>query len=149
MALLAGHSERNLRQKAMDWLLDPGWGGLESESRVQVALDRVVLERDPELAGAWRVALATWDSERARRWVEGEIARAPVPQAMELVSALQANPRTGALIRRLAGRLVDPAPEHALPVPVAAELLPLYGRILVDSVPGDLVPADVAPLVAG
>ncbi len=149
MAQLAGHVDRISRQRAQDWVLDPAWGGLESESRVGVALERVDLETDPDLARAWRLALANWDSERARRWVESEVSRGPEPQALELVGALQANPRAAGLIRRLAGRLVESDPGRGLPVAVAAELLPLYARVLVDAAPGDLVPADVAPLVVG
>ena len=92
MAPLANDRDPLQRQRAMDWILDPAWGALESEPRVQVALERVTLERDPDLARGWRLALATWDSDRARRWVEDEISRAPEPQALELVGALQANP---------------------------------------------------------
>ncbi|MBL4771405.1 MAG: hypothetical protein JKY61_09750 [Planctomycetes bacterium] len=149
MVEMAGHADRVQRIQAMEWLLDPSWGDKAADSRVQVALERVALEPDPEIAGRWRVALAVWDSNPARAWVEREVFRAPVDQALEIVRALQANQRSAALIRRLTGRLVDPEQAGTLAVPVAAQLLPLYARILVDAAPGDFGPADVAPLVAG
>ncbi|MFT4648815.1 MAG: tetratricopeptide (TPR) repeat protein [Glaciecola sp.] len=149
MTELAGRTDRSQRLQAMDWLLDPSWGGQASDSRVRVALQRVALEGDLELARGWRLALATWDSDLARDWVEREISRGDEASALEVVGALQANKQNAALIRRLASRLVDPSQANALAVPIAVELLPLYARTLVDAAPGELAPADVAPIVAG
>ncbi len=146
---LAESPDRAQRFLAMQWFLDPEWGGQASGQRVRVALRRVALETDLALAQGWRKALATWDSDAARSWVESEISNAPLEEALEIAQALQANQQNAGLLRRLAAQLVDPAPDKALPVRVAVEILPLYARILVDAPPAGLVASDVAPLVAG
>ncbi len=148
MVKMADSPDRNERFLALQWFLDPEWGGQASDERVRIALWRVGVEMDLEMARRWRLALATWDSDLARRWVEAEVARGPLEQALEITKALQANRQNAGLFRRLANHLVDPAPEETLPIQVAVELLPLYARTLVDAPPGRLTPAHVAPLVA-
>ncbi|MCP5023042.1 MAG: hypothetical protein GY930_14880 [bacterium] len=148
MEKMADSSDRNERSTALQWFLDPEWGGQASDKRVRTALRRVGVETDLEMVRRWRLALATWDSDLARRWVEGEVARGPLEEALEITKALQANRQNAGLFRRLVYHLVDPAPEKTLPVQVAAELLPLYARTLVDAPPGHLTAAHVAPLVA-
>lgn len=148
MEQMAASSDRSERFMALQWFLDPEWGGQASEKRVAVALRRIAVEADLGLVRRWRQALATWDSDLARRWVEGEVARGPLEAALEIAKALQANRQNAELFRRLVFHLVDPAPEKTLPVQVAVEILPLYARTLVDAPAGRLTPEDVAPLVA-